>query len=158
MKVSKSKRQLRETVGRSGKQTTNSNLNSLLSRQKKAQAWPMSIRMAESHNIIKVDSSGRLWPCAYLVLSKDANTTLTHASVPVSSKRIVPSSTWHEEGATAKRAVSKTRALEISPTCESAEKAGGWVFGRGNIDKPISAYTSCCVQTSCVKKPLLHLV
>ena len=41
-------------------------------------------------------------------------------------RRIVPSSPWHKN-ATAKRAASKTRASEISPTSESAEKAGDWV-------------------------------
>ena len=57
---------------------------------------------------------------------KDENTTLTRASVVVSSQRVVASK-LHEEGATAKRAFLKKRALEISPTCESAEKADGWV-------------------------------
>ena len=58
----------------------------------------------------------------------DENTTLTRASVAVSSQRVVASK-WHEEGATAtaELAVSKTHALEISPMCESAEKADGWV-------------------------------
>ena len=61
-----------------------------------------------------------------LVLPKDENKTLTRASVAASSQRIVPSSTWHKN-VTAKRAASKTQASEISPTSESAEKAGGWV-------------------------------
>ena len=56
----------------------------------------------------------------------DENTTLTRASVAVSSQRVVASK-WHDEGATAELAVSKTHALEISPMCESAEKADGWV-------------------------------
>ena len=61
-----------------------------------------------------------------LVMSKDESTTHTRASVTVLSQRIVSSSTWYKN-ATAKRAASKTRALEISPTPESAEKAGDWV-------------------------------